>query len=122
MIASRTTQLMAVLLCAAVILPRLAGTHLHLCLDGALPAVYVHMSDVSSSHPPDADSKDPSIQLSSPVIGKLSSPGSGVLLVSVVLPLLVALRQTLLLLPLPPGVAVPHRSPFLRPLLRGPPA
>ncbi len=37
MTASRTRQLMFALFCAAVLLPRLGGLHVHLCLDGAVP-------------------------------------------------------------------------------------
>jgi hypothetical protein len=122
MIASRTRQLMFALFCAAVLLPRLGGPHLHLCLDGAVPAVYLHMSDAASSQQPDAEHEDTSLEMPSPVIGKLSSAGSGVLLVSAVLLMVVALQQALLLLSLPAGIAVPQRPPYLRPLLRGPPA
>jgi hypothetical protein len=121
MIASRTRQLIFALFCAAVLLPRLGGPHVHLCLDGAAPAVYAHVSDAAGGHFPDADHEDPSIDLSSPATGKLSAQGAGVLLVFAVLLLVLASRQALLLLPLPAGIAVPQRPPFFRPLLRGPP-
>lgn len=123
MMGSRTRLLVFALFCSALLLPRLGGPHLHLCLDGEAPAVYLHVADdVGSSQLPDADHDDPSINMPSPVIGKLSSQGSGALLVSAVLLMFVALRQTLLLLPLMPGAAVPTAPPFLRPQLRGPPA
>lgn len=121
MTASRTRQLIFALFCAAVLLPQLGGPHLHLCLDGAAPAVYLHISDAASNQLPDADHEDPSIDMPSPVTGKLSSQGFGVLLVSVVLLVVVASRKALLLLPLPPDSAVPQRPPFFWPLLRGPP-
>ena len=121
MTASRTRQLMFALFCAAVLLPRLGGLHVHLCLDGAAPAVYAHISDAASSQLADADHEDPSIDMSSPATGKLSSQGLGVLLVFAVLLLVLAPRQALLLLPLPAGIAVPQRPSFFRPLLRGPP-
>ncbi len=121
MIVSRTRQLMFALFCAVVLLPRLGGPHVHLCLDGAAPAVYAHISDAAGSHAPDADHEDPSIDMSSPATGKLSAQGAGVLLVLAVLLLVLAPRQALLLLPLPAGIAVPQRPPFFRPLLRGPP-
>lgn len=113
---------MFALFCAVVLLPRLGGPHLHLCLDGAAPAVYLHLSDAFGSQLPDADHDDPPMKMPSPVVGKISSLGSGVLLVSAVLLMVVALQQALLLLPLPPVIAVPRRPPYLRPLLRGPPA
>ena len=87
---------MFALFCAAVLLPRLGGLHVHLCLDGAAPAVYAHISDAASSQLADADHEDPSIDMSSPATGKLSSQGLGVLLVFAVLLLVLAPRQALL--------------------------
>ena len=122
MTSSRIRLLMLALFCAAVLLPRIGGPHLHLCLDGAAPAIYLHISDTASSQLPDAGHEDPSIDISSPVIGKFSSQGPGVLLVTAVLLVFGALRQTLSLLPPSLNVAIPQVPPFLRPQLRGPPA
>lgn len=121
MIASRTRQLMFALFCAAVLLPQLGGPHLHLCLDGAAPAVGLHMSDAASNQLPDADHEDLSIDMSSSATGKPSAHGAGVLLISAVLLVVVVSRQALLLLPVPRDSAVPQRPPFFWPLLRGPP-
>ncbi len=122
MIGTRTRQLLFALFCAAVLLPQLGGSHLHLCLDGSAPAVSLHVTGDAGSQLTDAGHEDRSIDVPSPVIGKLSLQGFGGLLVAAVLLVFVALRQTLLLLPPSPGIAVPQAPPFLRPLLRGPPA
>lgn len=122
MMGTRTRQLFFALFCAAVLLPRFGGPHLHFCLDGAAPAVYLHIASDAGSQLANADHEDPSVDMPSPVIGKLSSQGFGGLLISAVLLVFIALRQTLLLLPPSPGIAAPRAPPFLRPLLRGPPA
>lgn len=123
MTSSRIRLLMLALFCAAVLLPRVGGPHLHLCLDGAAPAVYLHVADDDTGRQlPDAGHEDLSIDMSGPVIGKLSPQGFAGLLLTAVLLVFVALRQTPMLSPPSPNVAVPQAPPFLRPQLRGPPA
>lgn len=124
MTGSRTRLLMFALFCAAVLVPRLGSPHLHLCLDGAAPAAYLHLSEDTGSELTDADHNDhndQSVDLPDPVIGKLFSQDTGGLLLTTVLLVFVDQQQALLL-PHPPGVADPPTPHFLRPLLRGPPA
>lgn len=122
MINTRTRQLLFALFCAALLLPRLGGPHLHLCLDGSAPPVSLHIADDADNQLADGGHEDRSIDMSSPVIGKLSLPGLGGLLIPAVLLVFAALQQAMSLLAPSPGVAVPLAPPFLRPLLRGPPA
>lgn len=123
MIRSRARPALFVVLCAIVLLPRLGGPHLHLCLDGSAPAVALHVSDgggedlLSRS---DDSHRDRTVEVSNPVIGKVWPPSlDGPLFLIFALVLAIA-RQT----PLPPvlrTIPVPRSPLFLRPPLRGPP-
>jgi hypothetical protein len=44
------TRLVIVLLCAALLASRIAGAHLHLCLDGSEPPVALHVADGGEHH------------------------------------------------------------------------
>ncbi len=122
MIRSRLKLALFSLFCAVVLLPPLGGPHLHLCLDGSAPAVALHMSD---SNPlltgADETHQDQTVDVSSPVLGKVWPPGLDGALFLLVLLVLVVAGQTLVL---PVLRNIPTRLPllFLRPPLRGPPA
>lgn len=122
MTGTRTRQLFFALFCAALLLPQLGGPHLHLCLDGSAPPVSLHIAADVDKQLADGGHEDRSIDMSSPVIGKLSLPGLGDLLIPAVLLVFAAPQHKMSLLPPSPEVAVPLAPPFLRPLLRGPPA
>ena len=60
--------------CVIVLLPRLGGPHLHLCLDGSAPAVALHMSDGNDSDlifGGDDSHQDQKVDVANPVLGKL---------------------------------------------------
>lgn len=126
MIRSRARLVLFVLLCAVVLLPRLGGPHLHLCLDGSAPLIELHVADAGAEagdghHETGASHDDQTVDVSSPVLGKVWPPGlDGVLILALVL-FLSALPRALLR-PLSAGRPVPVSPLFLRPPLRGPPA
>lgn len=122
MIRSRLKLALFALLCAVVLIPPLGGAHLHLCLDGSAPAVALHMSDGDPLQTgADEHHQDQTVDVSSPVLGKVWPPGLDGALFLVVLLILVVVRQSLAL---PVLSNIPIRLPllFLRPPLRGPPA
>ena len=123
MIRSRARLALFVVLCAIVLLPRLGGPHLHLCLDGSMPAVALHVSDAGGEDllsGSDDSHQDQTVEVSNPVIGKVWPPSlDGALFLMFALVLALA-RQT----PLPPvlrTIPAPGSPLFLRPPLRGPP-
>ena len=121
MIRSRARLALLVVLCAIVLLPRLGGPHLHLCLDGAGPAVALHMSDGDGEDSGIDDShQDQTVQVSNPVFGKVWPPSLDGALVLIFAVLLVIARQTAPL-PVLRTIRVPGSPLFLRPPLRGPP-
>lgn len=121
MIRSRARLALFVVLCAIVLLPRLGGPHLHLCLDGAGPAVALHMSDGDGEDSGIDDShQDQTVQVTNPVVGKVWPPSLDGALVLMFALLLVISHQTSLL-PVLRTIRVPGSPLFLRPPLRGPP-
>ncbi len=122
MIRSRLKLALFSLLCAVVLIPPLGGPHLHLCLDGSAPAVALHISDGNPLLPgADEHHQDQTVDVSSPVLGKVWPPGLDGALFLVALLMFVVVRQALAL---PVLRNIPIRLPplFLRPPLRGPPA
>lgn len=117
---------MFALLCAAVLLPRLGGPHLHLCLDGSAPLIALHAADAGAEagdghHETGASHEDQTVDVSSPVLGKVWPPGLDGALILVLVLFLGALPRALLLPP-SAGRPVAVQPLFLRPPLRGPPA
>lgn len=109
-----------------VLLPRLDGPHLHLCLDGLAPPVTFHVAELpgdSLISAGDEAHQDHTIDVSNPVPahGKLWPPGlDGVLFLVVAALLLIGgnhFRVAAL-----QSSTVPRSLLFLRPPLRGPPA
>lgn len=121
MIRSRARLALFVVLCAIVLLPRLGGPHLHLCLDGAGPAVAIHMSDADGEDSGVAGShEDQKVEVSNPAFGKVWPPSLDAALALIFAVLLVIPLQTTLL-PVLRTIRVPGSPLFLRPPLRGPP-
>ncbi len=107
-----------------LLLPRLGGPHLDLCLDGSGPAIALHFSggiDDEALLGADDTHEDQTVDVTSPVVAKVWPPGLDALLFLVVLLVLGVFRR-MLLLPLFRGVPLPASPRFLRPPLRGPPA
>jgi hypothetical protein len=122
MIRSRLRHCLLLLLSVLVLLPRVGGPHLHLCLGGSGPAVTVHLDDDAA--PPGSEGQvhdDRTFEIGSPVLGKSWPPGLDGALLLVVAVLLFATGQAVLR---PARAAPPFHlpPPFLRPPLRGPPA
>ncbi len=116
------------LLCLALLLLRVSGVHLHLCLDGSEPPVSYHLVD-SGVHHPDGHGvgethSDRDMPVAGDVVAKKSSAASDTLLLLCVLGLLLFLlspaRQPRLA---ELRAALPRQSfHWLRPPLRGPPS
>jgi hypothetical protein len=124
MIRSRPRLALLLVLCAIVLLPRLGGPHLHLCLDGSAPAVALHMSDGGREDVlfgTDDGHQDQTVEVSNPVVGKVWPPSLDGALFLIFAVLLAIARQTSLL-PMLRTIPVPASPLFLRPPLRGPPA
>jgi hypothetical protein len=124
MIRSRTGLALFLAFCVIVLLPRLGGPHLHICLDGSAPAVALHISDGNDSDlifGGDDSHQDQKVDVANPVLGKLLSPSLGAGLFLIVLLCFVTACQRYLL-PVLRAMAVPDSPLFLRPPLRGPPA
>jgi hypothetical protein len=124
MIRSRAQSVILAVLCVVVLLPRLGGLHLHLCLDGSAPPVAFHVSDISGDElipGTDEAHQDQTVDVSNPVLGKVWPPGlDGVLFLIVAVLLLISRGH--LMLPALRASLVPRPPLFLRPPLRGPPA
>lgn len=121
MIRSRARLALFVVLCGIVLLSRLGGPHLHLCLDGAGQAVALHMSDGDGEDSGIDDShQDQTVQVTNPVFGKVWPPLLDGALVLMFALLLVISHQTSLL-PVLRTIRVLGSPLFLRPPLRGPP-
>lgn len=116
-------RLLSMVLFAALFLPQAGRAHVHLCLDGAGPAISMHAPDSAEhcAHLDVAGHHDHAVEVDSPAIGKLWPPGLDVALVAVVLLLFVTVRQARIL-PLQAGEPEPASPIHLRPPLRGPPA
>lgn len=115
-------RLLSVVLLASLFLPQVGRAHVHLCLDGAGPAVSMHMPDTAGQcqHVEKAGHHDHAVDADSPVIGKLWPPGVDAALVDVLI--LVVLAPRLPFAPVSPDRLTPDSTPYLRPPLRGPPA
>lgn len=115
------------LLCATLLVGRVAGAHLHLCFDGMEPAKEFHVADLGLHHSEEsagagAPHQDTDVAAIGDLIGKPAKP-----LFDLPLFLLTFLSLWLLLQPrssLAPALR-PRFTPasffFLRPPLRGPP-
>ena len=121
---SRTRLTLFYILCVLVLLPRLGGPHLHLCLDGSGPAISLHTTNGAGDEALlDADDshQDETVDVATPVISKVWPPGlDGVLFLLAIMVLFIA-RQ-IMLRPIVLTIARPQVPLFLRPPLRGPPA
>jgi hypothetical protein len=112
------------MLCVAVIVLRVGGTHLHLCFDGDEPPVSLHIADSGIHHAdePAGDHSDREITPGADALVKKSSDAVDALtlaLLGAVLLFVVACGRV----PLPDfrsPLPAPSRS-RLRPPLRGPP-
>jgi hypothetical protein len=124
MIRSQARLALFAVLCTVVLLPRLGGPHLHLCLDGSAPPVALHLSDTAGNElnsGTDDGHNDHTVDVSNPILGKVWPPGlDGALLLIVVV--LLGLACQALLLPWLRTIPVRGSPRFLRPPLRAPPA
>ena len=126
MFASRHLRLLMVLLCAAVIVLRIGGTHLHLCFDGSEPPVSLHLSDSGMHHGEEAASAphaDQDVSIDAEALVKKSSAAFDLTALAFVFALLLFFLPRSRN-PLPAFFAPPRLSPArirLRPPLRGPP-
>jgi hypothetical protein len=124
---ARRSRLLVVTLCVAVAVLRVAGLHLHLCLDGSEPPVSMHLEDSGVHHLDESAAgeshTDRDLAIASDVLVKkpvdtldLSLPGA---LCALLLFLLARPRELNAFSPL----LIPARSARtrLRPPLRGPP-
>ena len=121
----RKSRFALALLCAFMVAMRVAGAHLHLCLDGTEPPVSLHVADTGSHHAeePGESHVDRDVTISGDYVAKKSSFGLD-------LAMLAAILFMLLLLPMRRGATrQAHTAPLLplparlhlRPPLRGPP-
>jgi hypothetical protein len=116
-------RLLAIVLCTALLLPQSGQAHVHLCFDGAGPAISSHVPDSVGpcTHVHAAGHHDHAVDTDSPAVGKAWPPGLDAALFAIVLILLATIMWRPRLLPFPPDRWAPA-SPFqLRPPLRGPP-
>jgi len=115
-------RLISVVLLASLFLPQAGQAHLHLCLDGAGPAISVHVQAAADQcqHVEQAGHHDHAVDAESPVIGKLWPPGLDVALVAVLV--LYALGTTVPFPSVPRDRLITASLPYLRPPLRAPPA
>lgn len=121
-LASVLAKLLSVLVIAALLLPGAGAGHLHVCLDGAGPAISLHTPDFGDhcQHVDQSGHHDHTLDAGSPAIGKLWPPGLDAAVV--VFLVLLALVQTATF---PPALSARPSSGLplhLRPPLRGPPA
>ena len=124
---ARRSRLLIVTLCVAVAVLRVAGLHLHLCLDGSEPPVSMHLEDSGVHHLDESGAgeshTDRDLPIASDVVVKkpvdtldLSLLGA---LCALLLYLLARLRELVAFSPLPARVRSARAR--LRPPLRGPP-
>ena len=117
------TRFLSIILLAALLVPQAGQAHVHLCLDGAGPAVSMHTPDAGEHciHVDAAGHHDHTVEVDSPAIGKLWPPGLDAALLPIV-PALFDLPRQVGLLPVSPDRLAPAASSLhLRPPLRGPP-
>lgn len=124
MMRPRARIVLFALLVAVVLVPRLGGPHLHLCLDGSAPLIALHVAGAEAGdlhHESGDGHEDQTVDVNSPVLGKVWPPGLDGALILVLVLFLGALPGVLQLQPSAAG-HVPVPPLFLRPPLRGPPA
>jgi hypothetical protein len=118
------TRIVLTLLCAALLASRIAGTHLHLCLDGGEAPVALHVADGGEHHAEESGTPhaDRDVMLGGDYLSKkggLADPGLLALCLALLLFLLPRLRTPL------PGYFAPARPRAARtnglPPPRGPP-
>lgn len=117
-------RFLSIVLLAVLLVPQAGQAHVHLCLDGAGPAISMHTPDAGEhgSHVDAAGHHDHTVEVDSPAIGKLWPPGFGAALLAAV-PVLSGLTRQAGILPVAPDRLAPSATPlYLRPPLRGPPA
>jgi hypothetical protein len=124
--ALRNLKLLTVLLCVAVVVLRIGGTHLHLCFDGSEAPVSLHLQDFGPHHGEEAASAphaDQDVSIGAEALVKKSSAVLDLAALAFVSALLLFFLPRLRN-PLPGFFAPPRLSPArirLRPPLRGPP-
>ncbi len=111
-------------MCAALLASRIAGTHLHVCLDGSEPPIELHVADDGEHHAEDsgAPHADRDVMLGGDYLSKkgdLADPGLLALCLALLLFILPRLRAQL------PDYLAPARPRPARinglPPTRGPP-
>ncbi len=126
MFAFRNLKLLTVLLCVAVVVLRIGGTHLHLCFDGSEPPVSLHLPDSGLHHGEEsatATHADQDVSIGAEALVKKSSVTLDVAALAFVFALLLFFLPRLRS-PLPDAFLPFRTSPArvrLRPPLRGPP-
>lgn len=116
--------LLIALLCGVLLITRLGGAHLHLCLDGSEPPISLHVADSGEHHPGEtaAPHDDQDLGLGADLLVKKPVGGFDLTALAFALAFLlfIAFRA--------PGIPpAPYTLPFrsartrLRPPLRGPP-
>lgn len=117
--------LLIALLCAVLLVMRLGGAHLHLCLDGSEPPISLHVADSGEHHPAEtstAPHADQDVAIGADVLAKKSGGGFDLaaLAFAIAFLLFLAFRAPGIR---PQALALPLRSARtrLRPPLRGPP-
>jgi len=126
MFASRNFRLQLVLLCAAVVVLRIGGTHLHLCFDGSEPPVSLHLSDSGVHHGDEAAPSphaDQDVSIGAEALVKKYSAAFDLAALAFVFALLLFFLPRVRN-PLPDFFATAHPAFArlrLRPPLRGPP-
>ncbi|MEJ0087375.1 MAG: hypothetical protein WDO72_17010 [Pseudomonadota bacterium] len=126
MFAPRNLKLLTVLLCAALFVLRIGGTHLHLCFDGSEAPVSLHATDSGVHHGEAVASlphSDQDISVGVEALVKKSSAALDLLALTFAFSLLLFFLPRSRHLP-PDFLSPPRLSPArirLRPPLRGPP-
>ena len=111
-------------LCAMLLVMRLGGAHLHLCLDGSEPPISLHVADSGEHHPDEtaAPHADQDVAIGADVLAKKSGGGFDLaaLAFAVAFLLFLTFRAPGIR---PEALTLPLRSARtrLRPPLRGPP-
>jgi hypothetical protein len=124
MIRQRKPALLIALLCAIVLVTRLGGAHLHLCLDGSEPPISLHFADSGEHHSGEsaAPHADQDVAIDADLLAKKSGGDfdPAVLAFAIAFLLLLTFRATGVT---PEALSLPFRSARtrLRPPLRGPP-
>jgi len=121
------SRLLIVTLCVAMVALRVAGLHVHLCMDGSEPPLSIHVADSGIHHLDEADSgaahADREMAIAADVVVKKPFGSLDLTLLAafgaVLLFMLARPRGRLFLPPVPARVTSARTR--LRPPLRGPP-